>query len=647
MIQRVPLILTLAPLVLALPIQEREGAQPRPPAAPDLAGELQLWRAQHGDSWRVRADRHTGYASFLFSGRAESDLAPDLSDEWFATGRAFLTAAEGLLGIEGSTLRNGDRVYLPLSRAGSTDKVTLSYHQQVSGVPVVGGRVNVLLDPWGTLLSIQSTASPALAQANTTPTVVSAEARRQALALFEAQTGLTADGASLGQLVFVRVERGELVLPTLAWQIDVNGTRPAAPPEHWRFWIDAAAGGLLDAESLVHNLDVTGTVTSLATPGVLPDTGSNPPTPQAMPYIQVTSSAGTVQADADGNFVFAGINSPLDVTFEYVGPFNDVRNDTGPDYSLTVQLPANQANSVLMNPAADPLVTSQANAYLHINLLRDWVRAIVPSDATADFQAISNCNLAQTCNAFFNGGSINFFLAGGNCPNTAYSTVVAHEQGHWLNVLYGTGNGSDGMGEGNSDVFAMYLYDTPIVGEDFCGSGCDIRDGNNTRQYCGDGNGGCYGGVHADGEVWMGAAWKVRSNLNATHGDATGDLIADTLFLSWMNAFDQTQIDSVIETQWLTLDDDDGDIGNGTPNYFDIDSGFRAQGFPGFPAILFSNVTDLPDTQDETGPYVVGATIVAGINPPIVAATLRYRVDGGAFVDVALANVGGDDFQAA
>ena len=61
--------------------------------------------------------------------------------------------------------------------------------------------------------------------------------------------------------------------------------------------------------------------------------------------------------------------------------------------------------------------------------------------------------------------------------NTAYSTVVVHEMGHWMNDRYGSGNGGDGFGEGNADNFATYITDQPIVGEDFCGTGCHVRDG--------------------------------------------------------------------------------------------------------------------------------------------------------------------------
>ena len=94
----------------------------------------------------------------------------------------------------------------------------------------------------------------------------------------------------------------------------------------------------------------------------------------------------------------------------------------------------------------------------------------------------------------------------------------------------------------------MYLLDGPIVGQDFCGAGCHVRDGNNTRQFCGDSNPGCYGSVHEDGQVLMGALWKVRTRLKDAHGDVAGGAIADTLFNSWMNSYDDSQIRTIVET---------------------------------------------------------------------------------------------------
>jgi hypothetical protein len=176
---------------------------------------------------------------------------------------------------------------------------------------------------------------------------------------------------------------------------------------------------------------------------------------------------------------------------------------------------------------------------------------------------------------------VNFFPQSA-CVNTAYSSVVLHEMGHWYNVRYLSGNGSDGFGEGNADIYAMYILNDPVVGKEFnLTGGGPIRDGRNMRQFCGDSNPGCHGGVHNDGEVLMGALWKVRNNLMTTHGMQVGGQIADFLFNSWMNAYNDRQIKSIIETHWLTLDDNDGNIANGTPHHADIDAAFRMQGFPG------------------------------------------------------------------
>ena len=127
----------------------------------------------------------------------------------------------------------------------------------------------------------------------------------------------------------------------------------------------------------------------------------------------------------------------------------------------------------------------------------------------------------------------------------------------------------------------MYIYDTPIVGEDFYTSGGDIRDGRNSRQYCGSCGAGCYGEVHADGEVLMGAFWKIRDNLNISLGDAPGDDTPDALWLAWFQAYNANKICDTNESQILTLDDDNGNIDDGTPHYYEINRAFRDQGLPG------------------------------------------------------------------
>ena len=485
-----------------------------PQSAPDLNQLIDQWQSAHGPNWHVAADSGTQHAEMLFGGSAAAVVQPSLSDDnqWFNLTRFRVDESVSMLGAKGGQLLNERVTFLPLGLANGTDKLTVRLTQEVAGIPVENAKINALYSMQGTLLSLHNTTSPFTDGMNTTPTISAETAVRTATNLFRREIGLNELDVSEAELFIAQVERDGVRLPFLAYKVSVHRELDGFDPLGYGYVIDAHTGQLLRRDQEIHYVDVTGTVKSLATPGSAADSNTNPEVPINMSYIRLTSSAGTVFTDRDGNFNFAGVDTPLDITVTYRGPFNRSFNNTGADYSVTFPaVPANSPTDLLMNPAPSNPVTAQANAYQHVGVTGDMIRDTNPADTTADFLATSNVNLSNTCNAFFNGSSINYFSAGGGCANTAFSTVVAHEYGHWLNVLYGTGNGSDGMGEGNADVFAMYTYDTPLVGEGFFNGGGNIRDGLNTRQYCGNGNGGCYGSVHADGEVWMGAAWKAAA----------------------------------------------------------------------------------------------------------------------------------------
>jgi len=633
----------LALAALALPA----AAQSERPWSPSQEATLQTWRTRHGQSWNALVDRSTHHLELLYGGSAAPVFAPDPAAEsdWFALARHWVGETEELHGVSAAELLDERFVYLPLGQANGTDKITVRLVQALHGLPVEGAAVNALFDTRGRLLSLHSTAAPWTDGLSAVPTVSEGAATRAAVRAFESEHGVPALEVGAAELIFAQVELGGARQVHLAWQVSVHN--PAVPAGEM-YTVDARTGGLLRRDDEVHYCDVKGTIQSMATPGLESDRPANPPVPMNMSYIRLSSSAGTIETDTNGFFNYVGVNSPLNITVTYVGPFNNVNNQAGADYTITFNnVQPNIDNTLLMNPSPTEFVTGQANCFQHVNVLRDYVRSVNPGDSTADFQALSNANIASTCNAYFDGGSVNFFRSGGGCYNTGFSTVVAHEMGHWLNVLYGTGNGPDGMGEGNADVFAMFTYDDPIVARFFFTNGGFIRTGENTRQFCGDDHGGCYGEVHNDGEVWMGAAWKVHRNLQASLGDALGAATADQLFMGWMNAYNQTQIKSIIETQWLTLDDDDGNLDNGTPNFLDIDSGFREQGFPGADApIVFTNVTDLPDVPSDQGPYAVSADITT-LLPPITEARVHWRVEQGAWQDAAMAPAGGDTWAGA
>jgi hypothetical protein len=638
------LLATLAPLALLVLAGPAAAAQ----TAADPQSAVERWRDVHGGSWTAEFDARTGYVSSLYGGHTEASLS--LRDDRGALERAreIVVATAHLTGVSPATLVDEGAVYLPLSHAGSSDKYTASFRQRIAGVPVVGAGVQVLMDLQGRALSVDSSAVPGAEFAATTPTQDPARVRARALEAFRRIAGVEGTLAGESRVVLDSVAGPGLLRAALAWEVDVFGEIPGAAPRGLTLRISDADLSLTSQVELVHTCDVTGTVFTRLTPGTLPDLPGNPTVQAPLAHVVVQTPQGSATTDINGNFNIVGATAPLSGSVSYDGPFTTPVNSAAATYSLPITLASPSGNSVVMNSPASAVYTAEANSTYWIGRLRDWIRAVNPLDSKADFDATSNVNLAQTCNAYYAGTSVNFFSAGGGCVNTSYSTVIAHEMGHWLNDRYSSGNGGDGFGEGNADTWATYLTDQPVVGEQFAGGGA-IRTGLNNRPFCGDSNGGCYGEVHADGEVLMGALWKLRARLKNSLGAGAGSLTSDLLFNSWMNAYNDGQIKTIVRTHWLVLDDDDGDINNGTPHFNDIDLGFRDQGFPAYPVLPVSltGVTQLPGTTNEAGPYVVTVQASANVAPPLIGPQLFWRVDGGPYTAINMTPLGGNQFSAA
>ncbi|MCP3861353.1 MAG: hypothetical protein GY704_17005, partial [Phycisphaeraceae bacterium] len=182
------------------------------------------------------------------------------------------------------------------------------------------------------------------------------------------------------------------VEPLLVWEVDTEWSTADFGTEAYRYRIDAKTGAVVDRINLILH-DVSGNVKAMASPGTLPDYASNPETAQNMPNLRVTSSSGNATTDANGDFTITGASAPLTVTVKFDGPYTTTNNEGTSDYSLTTTLSNTSGNNVLMNPGPNDLYTAEANSFLWINNLRDWTRAINPSDSTCDFDATSNVNI--------------------------------------------------------------------------------------------------------------------------------------------------------------------------------------------------------------------------------------------------------------
>ncbi|MSR45457.1 MAG: hypothetical protein EXS13_00035 [Planctomycetes bacterium] len=530
---------------------------------------------------RANWDFDSGFPTFIFGKPIRLFGVPETDADYEAAARQFVDAFSGLFGCDSSSLVTADVHHILMSNIGTTNKVSVNFAQIVNGVEVIGGTIALLFNADGAIVGIENHAIPNAGDLDVVPTITAEAAQVLARNAF-------GSAARVGGVEFGVVENAAGNGGVIAWSVELLGgfDQVKGLPIKEKIWVDANDGSILRRENMIHTFtDLKGETRQWCTPGVLPDTAGNPIARFLLMRGDVNSAVGNTDTDPVGNWTITYSGSAVQTVtwaFSSTSTYAWVDDKAGTDYTKSASVTPGIKNYTGLNSVPSEFNTAEMNAQRNGVLVREWVIGLDPTDTMMNFRQRLNVNLNSTCNAYYDGSSTNYYKKGGGCNNTCYSTVVAHEVGHWANDKYGSNNGSDGFGEGTADVWGMFIFDTPIVGEDFFTSGGDIRDGRNNRQYCGSCGAGCYGEVHVDGEVLMGAFWSVREYLNVTHGDAAGDLVIDTLFHSWYVAYNAKTICDTNETQILTLDDDNGNIDDGTPHSGDIEHGFEDQGYPGY-----------------------------------------------------------------
>ena len=255
---------------------------------------------------------------------------------------------------------------------------------------------------------------------------------------------------------------------------------------------------------------------------------------------------------------------------------------------------------------------------------------IFPNFTGLDNPMETNIDEAGSCNAFYNGSSINFYAAGGGCNATGnIADVVYHEYGHAINGNRYNGNGwgggmsNGGLNEGFADIWALSLTISPILGIGFYDNdptGFVRRYDQDRKVYPQD----LVGEVHADGEIIAGAFWDLYLNL----GSMTQMLdLFKYVYDSGIDGpdGDEGSIYTDILLEVLYADDNDGDLSNGTPNDIDIIDAFNQHGIT-----LLSNAVISHNPVTTSNPNV-GITINANIGmtyPWALGATnCFYRVN--------------------
>lgn len=502
----------------------------------------------------------------------------------------------------------------------------LRYEQHRDGIPVYASDVDVLVrnTPEHAVVMASSRARSlgAFVPRLGAKRVDAAQARRAAQAAVQRTdfTGAALRGSSAELTRFTEAEpviwagtESTPETPRLAVVYEADNQGSAAPPERWRFVADAETGDILHKESLIVFEDVRGEVSGYATVGpraAVCAENELTPYPHAEVSIQGGASAFT---DAAGVFTIPNegttpvvVDSAIRGEFFVVTDHAATRNEV---LSATVT-PPGPATFVHNPERTHEYLLAQTNGYVQANLVRSWLLDIHPTYPTIATQRefpvwVNRSDGWCPGNAWYDGRSINFCVSGPGYNNTSFASVNHHEYGHHIVSTGGSGQGE--YGEGMSDVIGMLISDEPGLGLGFFENQCDtaLRTGDNTCQYRTSGCSTCGSGVHACGQLLSGIVWSIRNELRRTNPESYRQILAEIVVNSVL-LHRGTAINAQIAADFLTIDDDDGNIENGTPHRAEICAGFEAHGLSCPPLLTGMQVVSVGDFRpsgDEGGPF--------------------------------------------
>ncbi|HEX3528659.1 MAG TPA: hypothetical protein VH988_16475 [Thermoanaerobaculia bacterium] len=379
----------------------------------------------------------------------------------------------------------------------------------------------------------------------------------------------------------------------------------------WRARVDAATGEVLHFE------DVNEYVSAQATGGIYqnsPATGSEIVRP--MPF----ANAGT------GVFTNSGgiYNNTAAVTSTLSGQFVKITDTCG-----AISQASDGSGNLIFGTSTGTDCTTPGHGgagnthasreqFYHVNRIKEVVKGWLPTNTWLTGVLTVNVNLNQTCNAYWDGTALNFFKSGGGCSNTGeISGVSLHEFGHGIDQNDGTGTAPEGgTGESYGDTTAVIALHNSCLGAGFLSSNCSgygnactsctgVRDvdyakhssgvpatvSNHTQALCPTGSGPCGKEVHCESYVPSEAIWDFANRDLPNPGTGPAWTTLDRLWYLSRNTATSSFTCHATGTftsdgcgtgsWWKTMravDDDDGNLANGTPHGGSLFAAFNRHG---------------------------------------------------------------------
>ena len=383
----------------------------------------------------------------------------------------------------------------------------------------------------------------------------------------------------------------------------------------WRARVDAETGAVIDFRDVNEYAKING--------GVYPDSfATTPETVLPMPFADVSSGGYANSAGLysyPGGAVASTLNGLYVRIFDTCGAISQSASGSG-----RISFGSSPGTDCATPGTGGSGNTHAARTqFYHLNRIQEIARGWLPANSWLNAQLAANVNLNQTCNAYWDGFSVNFFRSSNFCGNTGeISGASLHEWGHGLDQNDGNDTSPDmGTAESYGDVTAALVTHQSCEGNGFfsgfncsgygdaCTACSGVRDidwakhvsnaphtvDNFTRTRCPSGfgyDGPCSREGHCESYVISEAIWDLAARDLPSPGGAAAWSIADRLWYETRSttgsAFScrNTNVPWTSDgcsagSLWRTFraaDDDDGNLANGTPHSCQLFAAFNRHG---------------------------------------------------------------------
>ncbi len=620
------LIVTLVAGSWATPVEIERPQNPIDPSLEQEAGAtraLTALSAKLGSPWRAQSlNGATGTIHLAYGSGSESGTAVLTSDDAVRLALDFIATHPDVFRVDRNNLVVGGVPWAP-------GKWAVNFRQVHEGLLVIGGRADVCMTDDGKIFVIGSDYYPDI-DVSTSPTLSLAQARQ--IASTDLGVPTTDAPRHDAEMRVLPVHDGSDVTYHLVWEVAHNTTDPVG---RWISFVDAHDATVRWRYNEVRNLDVAGEVSAIVED---PDYCADPvdyTLAHMRVYLEETGEADTTAADGSFN-IPAGVD-PVTLVGRFEGPFLNVNVDWQQGEDAQLELVVVPGTPVTAYWDSLSSRWDERDCFYHANLVHDFIVTLDPSFTIMNYSMPCSVGINQECNAYWDGYGINFFRAG-DCANTGrISDVIYHEYGHGVTQYIYSEGGSYGpnsnIHEGNSDIISIMILNNSIIGNGFnwdCGVG--IRNADNTLCWPEDMN----ASGHHNGQLISGFIWDSLQLLIGEIGETEAlDVMRNNWHFGRKLGLPQRLEDQVFWT--FVADDDNGNVGDGTPHWNALCTAADNHCFPcPFMGVVIEHEPAAAIMEADI-PIPLTATIystLTDLDPDSLLA--RYSVNSGPFVDTPL-----------